>query len=60
MNIGASVWPFRWNPPYEEGIRRIARAGFTSVELIAWNREALSSYYTPDCVRELRAVMESF
>ena len=36
MRLGAPVWPFQWNPPYEEAIRRIASLGFRSVELIAW------------------------
>lgn len=57
MKLGASVWPFRWQPPYEEAIRRIARLGFGAVELIAWDGEALSSYYTESRIRELRTLM---
>jgi sugar phosphate isomerase/epimerase len=57
MHLGASVWPFQWNPPYEEALRRIAGLGYTHVELIAWNRQALDEYYTPDRVRDLRALM---
>jgi sugar phosphate isomerase/epimerase len=57
MKFGASVWPFQWNPPYDDGIRRIARLGFTAVELIAWDREALDSYYTPATVRHLRGLL---
>ena len=35
MQFGASIWPFQWEPPYEEALRRIARLGFRAVELIA-------------------------
>jgi sugar phosphate isomerase/epimerase len=57
MKLGASVWPFRWQPPYEEAIRRIAGLGFQAVELIAWDGDALKNYYTPERIRELRALM---
>jgi sugar phosphate isomerase/epimerase len=57
MKLGAAVWPFCWQPPYEEAIRRIAGLGFRAVELIAWDPEALASYYTPDRVRELHALI---
>ncbi len=57
MRLGAPVWPFQWHPPYEEAIRRIARLGFRSVELIAWNRQALEEYYTPARIRELRVLI---
>jgi sugar phosphate isomerase/epimerase len=58
MKLGAPVWPFQWNPPYEDAVRRIAALGFRNVELIAWNRQALEEYYTPARIRELRALME--
>jgi sugar phosphate isomerase/epimerase len=57
MRLGAPVWPFQWNPPYEDAVRRIASLGFTDVELIAWNREALEEYYTPERIRDLKALM---
>src|SRR4051812_1464521 len=57
MRLGAAVWPFQWQPPYEEAVRRIAGLGFRAVELIAWDREALASYYTPARIRELRALI---
>jgi sugar phosphate isomerase/epimerase len=57
MKLGAAVWPFRWQPPYEDTVRRIAGLGFRSVELIAWDDEALASYYTPDRVRDLRSLI---
>lgn len=58
MKLGAPVWPFQWNPPYEDAIRRIAALGFRNVELIAWNSQALEQYYTPARVRDLRALMD--
>lgn len=59
MRLGASVWPFQWEPPYEAALRRIARLGFRAVELIAWDREALDSYYTPARIAELRALLDA-
>ena len=38
MKFGASSWPFQWEPPYEDAVRRIAGLGFKAMELIAWNR----------------------
>src|SRR5262249_33832539 len=57
MKLGASVWPFQWQPPYEEAVRRIAGLGFRSVELIAWDAGALKEYYTPARIRDLRALI---
>jgi sugar phosphate isomerase/epimerase len=57
MKLGAAVWPFQWEPPYEDAVSRIAGLGFQAVELIAWDREALASYYTPDCIRGLRGLI---
>ncbi|HTK08748.1 MAG TPA: sugar phosphate isomerase/epimerase family protein [Ktedonobacteraceae bacterium] len=59
MKFGASIWPFHWDAPYEEGIRRIAGLGFKAVELIAWNREMIDTYYTPATIRSLRNVAQS-
>lgn len=57
MKFGTTVWTYQWDAPYEEALRRIAGLGFKAVELIAWNREALDSYYTPQRVRDLRALV---
>ena len=57
MRLGAPVWPFQWHPPYEDAVRRIAALGFRDVELIAWSREALEEYYTPQRIRELRSLL---
>ena len=58
MEFGASVWPFQWNPPYEDAIRRIARLGLHNVELIAWNGDVLREYYTPGRVSALRRLIQ--
>jgi len=58
MQFGASVWPFQWEPPYEEALRRIARLGFRAVELIAWDRDTLDTYYTPARTAALRALLD--
>ena len=57
MRFGASVWPWRWDAPYDEAIARIGKAGFRATELIAWNREALDQYYRPAEVARLRRVL---
>lgn len=54
MKIGTSIWPWKWSPPYEDTIKRIAKSGFKAVELIAWDRQALDDYYTPQKIKELR------
>ena len=58
MQFGVSIWPFQWQPPYEEALRRVAGLGFRQVELIAWNRAALDEYYTPQRIGELNRVLE--
>jgi sugar phosphate isomerase/epimerase len=58
MKFGASIWPFQWDPPYEDGISRIASLGFEAVESIGWNRQILHEYYTPKKVKELRRFVE--
>jgi len=57
MKFGASIWPFQWEPPYEAAIRRIAGLGFRAVELIAWDRQALDDYYTPQRIQALRRLL---
>ena len=57
MKFGACVWPFQWEPPYETAIRRIAGLGFRAVELIAWDRQALDDYYTPQRIQALRRLL---
>jgi sugar phosphate isomerase/epimerase len=57
MKFGASCWPFQWEPPYDEAIRRIARHGFKATELIGWNKDYLRDYYTPDTIKNLKSVL---
>jgi sugar phosphate isomerase/epimerase len=57
MKFGACVWPFQWDPPYDAAIRRIAGLGFRAVELIAWNRQTLDEYYTPQRIQALRQLL---
>lgn len=58
MKFGASSWPFQWDPPYEDAIRRISGMGFRAIELIAWDRDYLSDYYTPLKIQELGVVLD--
>ena len=57
MKFGASVWPFKWDTPYDDAIKRIAALGFKAIELIAWNREALDDYYTPQTIKHLKSLL---
>ncbi len=57
MYFGAPVWPLRWQHPYDETIRHIARLGIQALELIAWSAEVTTEYYTPSTIRELRNVI---
>jgi sugar phosphate isomerase/epimerase len=58
MKFGASSWPFQWDPPYEDAIRRISSLGFRAIELIAWNKDFLTDYYTETKINDLKAVLE--
>jgi sugar phosphate isomerase/epimerase len=58
MKFGASIWPFKWDTPYDETIPRIAKLGFKAVELIAWDRATLDAYYTPARIAELRRIID--
>jgi sugar phosphate isomerase/epimerase len=58
MKFGASSWPFQWDPPYETCIRRIAGLGFKAIELIAWNRDFLETYYTAPTIASLKSVLK--
>ncbi len=59
MRFGASSWPFQWEPPYEDVIRRVAGCGFRAIELIAWNKDYLDDYYTGPKIAELRSELEA-
>ena len=58
MKFGASSWPFQWDPPYENVIKRISSLGFKAIELIAWNKNFLEEYYSLSKTRELRKIIE--
>jgi len=54
MKFGASSWPFQWEPPYEDCIRRISGLGFKAIELIAWNTDYLNDYWTKAKVADIK------
>ena len=58
MKFGASSWPFQWDPPYEDCIKRVAGLGFKAIELIAWNEDFLNNYYTASKIKDLRACLD--
>jgi len=58
VRFGASVWPWKWDEPYDGAVRRIGRAGFRAVELIAWDDTSFTEYYTDSTVRSLRNVLD--
>ncbi|MEX0628393.1 MAG: sugar phosphate isomerase/epimerase family protein [Cucumibacter sp.] len=55
MKFGASSWPFQWDPPYEDVIKRVAANGFKAIELIGWNQDYLRDYYTPATIKLLKS-----
>ncbi|MBN9062025.1 MAG: hypothetical protein BGP06_14580 [Rhizobiales bacterium 65-9] len=57
MKFGASSWPFQWDPPYEDAIKRVAGLGFKAIELIAWNKDYLKDYYTPAKIADLKSAL---
>jgi sugar phosphate isomerase/epimerase len=59
MRFGASSWPFQWEPPYEDAIRRVAGAGFKAIELIAWNKDFLNDYWTKSKIADMRKELDS-
>jgi len=58
MKFGASIWPFQWEPPYDAAITRLASLGFKATELIAWNKDFLNDYYTPETIRNLKKLLD--
>jgi sugar phosphate isomerase/epimerase len=56
MYFAAPVWPLKWDPPYDETIRRIHDLGFRGVEMIAWNRDSFE-YYTRDTIKRLKSLV---
>ena len=54
MKFGASSWPFQWDPPYEDAIRRVAGVGFKAIELIAWNVDFLENYWTKSKIADMK------
>jgi len=58
MKFGASSWPFQWDPPYEDCIRRVSSLGFRAIELIGWNQDYLTNYYTPTKITELKSCLD--
>jgi sugar phosphate isomerase/epimerase len=57
VKIGACVWPFKWSPPYEETITRLAKANFDAVELMAWEESVLGDYYTAEEIKNLKSII---
>jgi sugar phosphate isomerase/epimerase len=59
MFFGTPVWPLKWEPPYDETIKRVAKMGFKGIELIGWTSKALNEYYTKDVIEHLNQLIAS-
>ena len=59
MRFGASSWPFQWEPPYEDCIRRVAGVGFKAIELIAWNVDFLENYWSKSKVADIKKELKN-
>jgi len=57
--FGSTIWTFTWNPPFDRALLRLARTGCKGFELTAWSAEMLSDHYTPQKIRELKALADS-
>jgi sugar phosphate isomerase/epimerase len=58
LYFGAATWPFRWRPPYQRILPRVARLGCKGYELVSWGRDMLADYYTPATIAEIRSVAD--
>src|SRR5664279_1203747 len=59
MKFGASSWPFQWDPPYEDCVRRVASVGFKAIEPIAWDVEFLDNYWTKPKIADMKKALTS-
>ena len=57
--FGSTIWTFTWNPPFDSALRRLARTGCKGFELTAWSAGMLADHYTPQKIRELKALADS-
>lgn len=63
MRLGCGAWVYsapRYQPPYNEAVRIVGEMGFGAVELIAFEEKDLNEYYTPETIRNLRGIYESY
>lgn len=63
MRLGCGAWVYsspHYQPPYEEAVRIIGEMGFGALELIAFEEKDLDEYYTPEVVKKLRELYESY
>lgn len=61
IKLGCATWSFskpHYQPPYEDAIRLIHAMGFAGMEMIIFEEADMDAYYTPDRVRQLRALYE--
>jgi sugar phosphate isomerase/epimerase len=58
MKFGAPTWPFQWNPPYQQALRRIAAAGFRATEIVSWNLDVINDYFTPANLTDLKSILD--
>jgi sugar phosphate isomerase/epimerase len=59
LSFGSTTWTLSWNPPYEDAIRRIAKTGCKSFELVAWDAATIKAYYTPQRISDLRSLADA-
>lgn len=63
MKVGCAVGCFtfpHYDPPYENAVQKIGELGFDGLEMIVAEKEDLFDYYTPDRVKKLRSMYESY
>lgn len=58
MKFGASIWPWKWDAPYDKAIQRLGGIGFRATELISWDNDIFENYYTPETIKLLRSTLD--
>lgn len=61
MKLGCCAWTFtapRYNPPYEWAIDKVGEIGFDTIELILYQKQDLTEYWTDDRISAIRKQLD--
>jgi len=60
VKIGCAVWTLmepNYKAPYEDAIRKVAKAGFEGIELMVNDAQEIGDYWTDSKVEEIRELL---